>query len=349
MKNKAFLFTAALILSLLAVLITVNPEIAQASVINSILLCGRVIIPSLFPFTVCVLFITKSGILFLFNKLGFLSQKIFRLNSYAFFIVLLSFLGGYPIGAKLLNEAVKAELISPKKAGKMLNYCINAGPAFVVGAVGSGIMGSKKTGYILLACHILSSFIMLFILRDKEKITSCFTSKTVNIADCFVESVTTASATCMSICGYVMFFSVITAYIEHFSHQLNFLSVFSYGLEITCAIPKTDNIYLISFLLGFGGICVWCQIFSLSKNIKIHFLNFAFFRVLHGILSYLLIKAFISIFKITLPCISNNAVFSASLFYTTPALSISLIIMVLLFLISIFTKKHTGKLIEDVI
>ncbi len=349
MKNKASLFLVAFILSVLAVLITINPEICKNSAINGILLCGRVIIPSLFPFTACVLFITKSGVISLFQKIDFITRKIFGLNSYLFCLVLLSFLGGYPIGAKLLNEAVANKSISPEKAKKMLNYCINAGPAFIVGAVGNGILGSKKAGYILLACHILSSLILLFVLRDKQQNTISFKSHTVNLADCFVESVAAASEVCMNICGYVLFFSVICAYIEHFSLFLPILKPFPYILEITNAIPKTNNIYLISFLLGFSGICVWCQISALTKNIKIRFFSFAFFRILHGILSCLLSALTMRIFGVSLYCVSNNVAFSASAFYSTPALSVSLIIMMLLFLISLFAKKHTGKFIEDVI
>lgn len=349
MKSKDSLFLAALILSVIAIFLIFNPEICKASAIKGIFLCARIIIPSLFPFTVCVLFIIKSGVVYEFKKLDFITKRLFGLNSYPFFILLLSLVGGYPIGAKLLNEAVENKNISPEKAGKMLNYSINAGPAFIIGAVGSGILGSAKAGYILLACHILSTFFLLFILRDKNSCPPPIELKNVNMADCFVQAVSSAAEVCMSICGYILFFSVITAYIEYFSRLLPLLKPFPFILEITTAISKTNNVYLISFLLGFSGVCVWCQIWALAKNIKIRILSFAFFRVLHGAFSSLLTFVAIKFFGVTLPCISNNVSFSATLFYSTPALSVSLAIMVLLFLISLFSKKHTGKFLCDVV
>jgi len=349
MKNKALIFVSVFAFLILIVLITVKPEICKNSAINGILLCGKVVIPSLFPFTACVLFITKSGIISRFNMLDRITEKIFGLSSYFFFLVLLSFLGGYPIGAKLLNEASNNKNISPEKAGKMLNYCVNAGPAFIVGAVGSGILGSKEIGYILLISHLLSSVIFIFILKDRKAVYNNTVPKTPSFSDCFVESVASAADVCIKICGFVMFFSVITAYIEAFSYLSPALKIFPFILEITTAIPKTNNIYLISFLLSFSGICVWCQIIALSKNIKINFISFVFLRLLHGGLSCIFTVVAVRILGVASGCISNNISFSAHAFYTTPALSFSLIIMTLIFLISLFSKKHTGKFTEDVI
>ena len=43
--------------------------------------------------------------------------------------------------------------ISAKDAGLMLNYCVNAGPAFIIGAVGTGFFRSTALGYILAVSH----------------------------------------------------------------------------------------------------------------------------------------------------------------------------------------------------
>jgi len=342
--------TGILIFLLLIILIVIEPKICKTAAVNGILLCGRVIIPSLFPFTACVLFIMKSGITEYMNKFSHITRKIFGLSAELVFMVMFSFIGGYAVGAKLLNTAVTDKKITSKQAGKMLNYCINAGPAFIVAAVGNGILGSKRIGYILLISHIIPSIIFMFILKGKNIIkTNKTIKKELTFSDCFVQSVSEASTVSLNICSFVLFFSVIVAYIENFSTHFRFLKYITYFLEITIAIPKINNIYFISFLLGFSGLCVWCQIISIGKNIKINILSFALFRILHATVSFFLTIFLLKLFKISEICISNNTVFSHDIFYSTPALSLSLVIMGILFIISLTTKKHTGNFIEDVI
>ena len=349
--NTFIKFSVVAAVIALLVLIVIKPDICKNGAVSGILLCGRVLIPSLFPFSVCVLFLMKSGMTVYAKKLSPVTTRLLGLSGDMFCIVLLSFLGGYPIGAKLLNEAAKNKKISSKAAGRILNFSVNAGPAFVVAAVGNGIMGSKKLGYILLISHIAASFIIMLLARphpekDKAEISN---KPYPNTADCFVLSVSDGSAVTLSLCAFVILFSVISAYTEYFSAYFNALVYLSNILEVTTAVAKTGNIYFISFLLGFAGISVWCQIMSAGRYIKINFLSFAFFRILHGIISSFLTAVIIKASGIAVPCITNSVKFSFDVFYSTPALSVSLLIMGILFLISVFSKKQAGKLLEDVV
>ena len=350
-RQKRFLgFFCGIIFVILAVLIITKPEICKNSAISGILLCGRVIIPSLFTFTVCVLFIMKCGITDLFCGLDFFTKKLFGLSAELTLLAFLSFIGGYPVGAKLLNDAVEKGRISAKDAGKMLNYCINAGPGFIVAAVGNAILGSKVLGYFLLASHLTASLIMMLFLRPEGDYNSKSSPRdSFNFSDSFVASVTDSSSATMEICGYVILFSVITAYAEYLTRHSAYLKYINLGLEVTTAIPKAENIFVVSFLLGFSGLSVWCQIFSTAKSIKINFAEFALCRIIHGILSCGITAILLKIFPVTVSCISNGSDFSGKAFYSTPALSAALIIMGFFFLVSVFNKKHTGKLINDVV
>lgn len=348
-KNIAKIISGIVFIAL-AIFITVKPEIVKESAINGILLCGRVIIPSLFAFTVCVLFIMKSGITDYLNRFSFLTERLFGLSAELFCIVLLSFIGGYPIGARLLNEATENGRVSKEQAERMLYYCVNAGPGFIVAAVGSSLLGSKEIGYILLAAHLLASFSIMLALREKSEFKPArLQNQSFSFSDCFVSAVSDASSATMSICGYVILFSVITAYAEHFTKNIESLKFLTLSLEVTTAIGKTNNIFLISFLLGFAGISVWCQILSSAKALKINLAKFAAARITHGMLSSIFTFVLLKIFPVSLACISNGADFSQKLFYATPALSVSLIIMGVFFIISVFGKKHTGKLLNDVV
>jgi nucleoside recognition membrane protein YjiH len=57
-------------------------------------------------------------------------------------------------------------------------------------------------------------------------------------------------------------------------------------LEITqgcCEISKvSDSAVLISAFVGFGGICVHCQVFSILSKVKVSYFKFLIARLAHG-------------------------------------------------------------------
>ncbi|MBR6509244.1 MAG: hypothetical protein IKT38_01390 [Clostridia bacterium] len=332
-----------------SILLISNPQICKEATIKSILICGRVIIPSFLPFIACVLFISNSNALNGLNFLNPITIKIFKLDTENFLIFLLSFIGGYPIGAKLLNNAVENKKISPESAGKMLLYCTNAGPAFIVSAVGSEILGSQKAGIILLVSHILSGIIIRFLAFPLTVLSNQTKQKTTlpNTADNFVLSVTEASKSVFSICIYVILFGGINAYIISLSEKIVFLKTINLFLEVTNGITQTRNIYIISFLLGFGGIAVWCQIMSIAKNLNFNVLKFSFFRILQGGISVLITFILLKIFPVTISTLTNGI--KTEYFYTSLSVAVSTALMVLVFIISLQTKKYTGKLLDDMI
>lgn len=339
-----------ILISLFAFLLVLKPEICKNSIANSIILCSRVLIPSLFPFSVCVLFIMKSGII---DKIKFLSpvtERIFGLSVEAFSIMLLSMLGGYPIGAKLINNALSDGQLTEKDSGVMLNFCINAGPAFIISAVGDGILHSNKLGYILLFSHIVSSFIICifysFICKKSYSATKIQVKK-ISPADNFVLSASEGASVTINICSFVILFSAITAYIEHFSNTFTILKPILYLTEVTLAVTKTNSIYLISFLLGFAGFCIWCQILSVGKNIKINFISFLLCRIIHGALSCGITALIIKISKTALPTFSNNLSFNASPSVSGTALSVALLIMGIIFIISLSNHRNSTKILEE--
>lgn len=344
MKKAIFLFGIFSVF-LLGFLIITNPSVCTDGAITGILLCGKIIIPSLFPFTVCILFILKSGIL---NRLGFLNKftlKIFGLSSQMFLIFLLSLIGGYPLGAKILNET---EADTPTKS-RMLNFCVNAGPAFIILVVGLGRFGSKKIGYILFFSHILSSVLMSFIFKKRSQKKAQVKLAKLNSIDNFVLSTSESASVTLNICSFVILFSVIINYLNFYSAKLPFLKLLTLILEVTNAITASRNIILVSFLLGLGGICIWCQVLSLSTKIKINYPLFVLSRIIHGGLSAIFTYAFLKIFKIPVPTLSNGQYFTFSLFEKNLAVSVSLITMGIVLIISLYTKKYTGNLLKDLV
>ena len=343
-KILSLLYAAAFI-----ILVITNPKVCTAGAAKGLLLSGRVIIPSLFPFTACVLFIMKSGGLNLLDFSAPFTKKVFHISPEMFSLMLLSFIGGYPVGAKLLNEAVKSGKLSKENAGIMLNYCVNAGPAFIVLAVGSGILGSKKIGYILLTAHIAASFILslffgFFIKNDN--ISSNNKEENFGAADNFVSAVSDAAAAVFSVCAFVILFSAVNEYISFFATAIPFLKWVSPLLEVTNAVTGMRNIIIISFLLGFAGASVWCQILSMGKDIKVNFAAFTLSRVAHGLLSSVITALLLKAFRIA---VTISATVKYTPTYSGIALSLSMLSMVIVLIISLFSEKRTGNILRDIV
>ncbi len=345
MVKKNSVYIACGMIALLIILIVAQPQICRDSAYKGLLLCGRIIIPSLFPFTMCVLFIMKSGVL---EELS----KSTGLDFYEIGIILLSFIGGYPIGAKLLNEAVKEKQISPQRAARMLNFCVNAGPAFIVGAVGEGLLQSRELGYCLLLAHIIASAVLgtfICLTMKKEQVNTQNKTQRQSFADNFVASAAEAASSVMSICGFVILFAFINGYISYLAQRFTFLKPVTLLTEVTNAVSQTDNLFTIAFLLGFSGFGIWFQVISLVREFKINIWEFGLFRILHGAISTGLLFVILKIGGVSVLTFSNGKSFSVTYIYSTPVLSACMLLMCIVFAISVAGKKYAGKITEDIV
>jgi hypothetical protein len=293
-----------------------------------------------------VLFILKSRALKILNPCDFIFKSLFGLQSTTFSVFLLSLIGGYPLGAKMLNDSE----ISKENACVMLNYCVNAGPAFIILAVGDGVFGSQKIGVILFMAHILPSFILALFFKRKIKLADTKEPNSyINPVDNFVLSATTGAVTVLNICAFVILFSVITAYLNQLAQRYSFVYFPSLFLEVTNAVNQTKNIYLISAILGFGGISIWCQIVSLVKRFRINYFVFILCRIFHAISSALITFFSVKIFGIAIPTLSNGKIFSFSPFSKGVEVGISLLIMGIVLIISLKNKNFTGNMVEEIV
>lgn len=282
-------------------------EQARQGIVQGISICSGVIIPSLFPFLALLGFFVHSDLGELFgNKTKGLTQKLFKLSPASGSVIFLSLIGGYPIGAKMTTKLNEAGLISNEDSKRLLCFCVNAGPAFVVSAVGNFMLGSKKAGVMLFIALTISSLTIGIVLGLFSKKNKSYISKnTLNkrkqnsISEIFIQSVSDASAGIINICSWVLLFTCITSIITKliFSSKIN--DIIIYITEVTSASQKAasiGNIVLLSAILGFGGLCVHMQILPDIKKSGIRFTSFFVSRIAHSILSslftYLLFKIF---------------------------------------------------------
>ena len=114
---------------------------------NGISYCLYTLVPSLFPFMVLSSFIIHSGISkFIGKLLQPVIQFLFYLPGSAGSVIIMSMIGGYPVGARGCMSLLEQGAITQKQAQRMLYFCVNAGPAFIISVVGSTLLQNALMG-----------------------------------------------------------------------------------------------------------------------------------------------------------------------------------------------------------
>ena len=291
---------AAVLLPAACTALMVFSENCKEGVSQGIELCFKVLVPSLFPFMVVINLLIKTGVCARAGKrLTKPAQALFGINGSFAPVLLLSLIGGYPVGASGISELYQSGALSEKEAKKAAMYAVCAGPGFMISFVGQSIYRNAKIGAVILSAQILSVFVLGIVLKFTCKTEQTTPQKAISVpslpfSHAMVESVYAASRSMLSICGFVVTFSAVIGMIDSgISNQ--HIKVFLYPLlEVCNAVTKLSpdcSVELIAFALGFGGICVHFQIFAALDNIRIHFLPFFMLRVVQGLLTALLTHA----------------------------------------------------------
>ena len=308
MKGKRYLFLSPLLVLLSIGLLWENQAVS-AGVRAGLVACANVIIPSLFPFMILanIIAFSRSGAYLNKSVAGF-TRKVLGLPEHLGCVVLMNFIGGYPVGARMIASKVKNREISPQEASRALCFCVNAGPSYLISAVGAGMLSSRSAGLSLYFSQILSALaIGVIVFRRKRDLCSQRQrgSDILYGKDVFVSSVTAASAAILSTCAFVVAFSAIIAFLSAigitglFADILTailplqnkdfYIAAFTGIIEVTsgCAaasgLHTQGGVLLLGFLVSFSSLSIIFQIKSAFAGLsQINFVPFYLSRMVHG-------------------------------------------------------------------
>ena len=134
-------------ITFLIVLFVANIETSINAAMEGCKLCFRAVIPTVFSFSlICNLLISYNGIDLYSKILGPLLCKPLKLSKACSFPLVASMLSGYPLGAKYSSDLYELGHINKSEYERLLNIASNAGPIFIIGSVGSALLGSPKYG-----------------------------------------------------------------------------------------------------------------------------------------------------------------------------------------------------------
>ncbi len=286
-----------------AVVLTVYGKYSADGAKQGLEICINSVVPSLLPFMATATYLLKSDILTKQGGFGErLSRILFRLPKESLLIYFLSLIGGYPIGAKLIGDGVNQGILSKNQGKRMMLFCINPGPAFVINIVGVFMLNSKKAGIILLFGVTLSSFFMGLASAVLEKNDRCIKVKKADFTQTpLLDAVNDSIKGILSICIWIILFGAFSGIVNALDFSQNVKLWFNMLGEVTagCSVSvKSFPLSVTAFVLGFSGICIHFQVMQYVKQTGLRYKHFFVSRILNGVLS-LGITAFL--FKV-FPC-----------------------------------------------
>ena len=319
MKDRLSLFAA---LCAFFVLVTASDQVIDSSRYG-LRLCAELIVPSLFPFFVASGLLRRLGLPELLGRpLAPLAAKLFSVSGEGATALLMGLTGGYPMGAAYAAELTEEGRISASEGERLLAFCNNSGPAFILGAVGMGVFGSAAAGLLLYAVHILAAVCcgLLLARRGKAPIQSVEkrAAPGLSFSRALTESVRQAVVSTLSVCGFVVcftafaglldtggFLSALSALLQSLTGRplpwcralLSGLLELGGGVGAMRGLPATpENLALAAGLLGWGGVSVQFQTLAVIADSELKgALHFAG-RLVSALLGALFAYAFALLF-----------------------------------------------------
>ena len=182
------------------------------------------------------------------------------------------YIGGYPIGAKLLSEMADDGRLSPADAETAMMFCYGSGPAFAAGVAGISIFGDMRFGLAALLANLsanLTLYIVYMIFSKKQNAKNPSQYKGFSTG-LIADSVSSATGAMAGICSMILFFAALKAVLESVFPQIINMKYFASVLEISNigALSARQGVSLIAvtMLLGFGGLCVHMQLFAIING-----------------------------------------------------------------------------------
>ena len=132
------------LLTVLLVLILLNPERVSASISESLIRCVRSLIPALFPISVLSSLIASLGGAKLLDRtLGAPFSALFGVSRGASSAIILGMLCGFPVGAFHARSLYESQCISKNEYEKLLAVSSLPSPAFVLNVLGKDLTHGK--------------------------------------------------------------------------------------------------------------------------------------------------------------------------------------------------------------
>ena len=306
-RSSEILYVVILLFCMAMLVVFPNRYVGIAS--DGIKIWALTVLPSLLPFFFLTALITRTRVLTkLSDKAGGVTKFLYGQSGIAAYVQLMSFLSGYPIGAKLVSDLYSSGSIDEESATSLSVISSTSGPLFIVGGIGVGMFKSGKIGYIILVSHYLSSIITGVIFRSKRTLGNR-RFRTVDSCDNVLYESAYSSVVSVAVIGafIAVFYTFANVLIDSgvtrpFQSALSWFlgENVSEGLivgliECTTGIRAIANAPISAATVGLscavvtlGGLSVWCQSIVYLSRAKVKIKTFILAKLVQAIIAFLL-------------------------------------------------------------
>ena len=245
----------------------------------------------------------------------------------------LGFIGGYPVGAKTAISLYEKGMCSRTEAERLLSFCNNSGPAFILGVVGAGVFGSSKVGLLLYLAHAAASVCVGILFRfykagggGREGARPAPRFQAQRFTAAFTGSIKSSFLSTLNICAFVVFFTVVIrllflsgvlsgvswalgtllsplGFSQAWAERLltGFLEISSGVWTLSGSGALAGRLSMAAFMLGWAGVSVHCQVLSFIGGSGLSVRTYLVGKLLHGGLSALFVAGLFRLFSFEAP------------------------------------------------
>ena len=241
-------------------------------------------IPSLLPFMIISGILVRMNLTESFaNLLHPLLKRFYHCSKNATYVIIMGFLCGFPMGAKVVAELLKSKKITEKEGQYLLCFCNNLGPVYFCSFVIPLLQINKTLPYLfgMYGIPLLYGIILRHTIYKREltqsEQTKLQNNKSMGFLSAMDDSIHASIQSILMLCGYMILFNLINI-LPHFMipgiHK--YIAPF---LEITGGLSMLQGAFVpfCMSMLTFGGLSCIAQTHSMlhgtNLSIKIYVLH----------------------------------------------------------------------------
>ena len=277
MKIRTTLF-----LLLAMVFLILDSRCAADSAREALILCGKTLIPSLFPLFVLGGMLVPALVQIRIPGLS-------RILGFPEGYFLLGLLGGYPLGAACIARAAERGDLRAEDAERLTGLCSLCGPGFLFGVVGALL--SPGAAAVIFILQLEAALLTAALWPGATTTRIQAQAEAVSLSD----ALNKATQSILTVCGWVTLAAVAAGFLrrwvlallpEGIAVVLTGLMELTNGIFAAQSLPRQMQFVLCSLFCSFGGGSVLLQIAGLANGLRMG--QCIAQKGLHGLLTVLL-------------------------------------------------------------
>lgn len=268
------------------------------------------LLPTLLPFMILSNFLIQAGLIHsIISLFSPLFNRLLSISPSGTYALIIGFLCGYPMGAKVLSDLKYTGRISKEEAEYLLEFCNNISPSFIITFLVTTqlkdpsllvptlvILYGSPTIWGILLNHSYRKKIRLYpgISRNEQDSGEKLSFSLID--DCIMDGV----ATIVKLGGYVMLFAIISGMIKQIPLPYPGLKAILIGVtEITNGIPEVAGQFAgsarfltLMILCSFGGLSSIAQTNSVIKSAHLSLGKYVRSKIVISLIAALLAACF---------------------------------------------------------